>query len=162
MSKILGELCSSSKRLHAFPKLHNHPIHSMFLQSQKYLSNSAFLTNIYMLFENRIAIHSNAMSYMVNCNDSVLSLVCGVCKAFVWSYLEASVSLMYARIVVLLGDLMSGLWVMTHLSSGEMRWKTGEMLWCSPTPIVRPPEAPLKVCPGFWPSNSLSLGSQIP
>ena len=94
MLKILGELCSSSKCLHAFPKLHNHPIHSMFLQSQKYLSNSAFLTNIYTLFENRIAIHSNAMSYMVNCNDSVLSLVCGVCKAFVWSYLEASVSLM--------------------------------------------------------------------
>ena len=94
MSKILGELCSSSKRLHAFPKLHNHPIHSMFLLSQKYLSNSAFLTNIYTLFENRIAIHSNAMSYMVNCNDSVLSLVCGVCKAFVWSYLEAPVSLM--------------------------------------------------------------------
>ena len=94
MLKILGELCSSSKCLHAFPKLHNHPIHSMFLQSQKYLSNSAFLTNIYMLFENHIAIHSNAMSYMVNCNDSVLSLVCGICKVFVWSYLEALVLLM--------------------------------------------------------------------
>ena len=34
------------------------------------------------------------MSYMVNCNDSVLSLVCGTCKVFVWSYLEALVSLM--------------------------------------------------------------------
>ena len=94
LSKILGKLCSSSKCLHAFPKLHNHPIHSMFLQSQKYLVNSAFLTNIYTHFQNRIAIHSNAMSYMANCNDSVLSLVCGVCKAFVRPYLEASVSLM--------------------------------------------------------------------